>query len=93
MFNWFKKPLSKEEYVRRMYRDMDKERQKRGEVWHYECENGHIWESYESPTGSLCKLEFGMKETSCPQCESLICKGNIYINGKKTKMGAIHINF
>ena len=88
--SWFKNLFPT---VKDMYDDMDIERKKRGEVWHYECENGHKWESYSSPTGTLCRDSYGMTETCCPKCKSTICRGNVYKNGKLTDMGACHVDF
>ena len=76
-----------------IFRDMDKERKKRGEVWHYTCINGHKWESYSSPTSGMMADKYSLKETMCPKCGSTISLGNIYRNGKKTQMGAMHCEF
>ena len=58
------------------------------EVWHYTCENAHKWKSYNSPGGG-----YYAPKTRCPVCNSEVCMGNVYINGKQTKMGAIHMDF
>ncbi len=76
---------TKEEFVRDMYKEMDRERKKNNEVWHYNCENGHKWESYSSPGGGVYA-----PATTCPECKSEVCMGDVWINGKKTQMGAIH---
>ena len=86
-------PLSKSAFTRKMYADMDEERKKKGEVWHYECYNGHTWQSYSSPTGSFCADNYGMEQTACPECGTEVCKGDVYRNGKKTTIGAFHIGF
>lgn len=81
------------DYMKQTFKKMDKDRKKNNEVWHYICNNGHKWKSYSSPTGSYCRDKYGMEETACPECHSTICMGNVYINGKKTQMGAMHMNF
>lgn len=73
------------------YGEQDKLRQKNKEVWHYICENGHKWQSYSSPRGTYVYGESG--QTRCPTCKSPICMGEVYINGKKTQMGAMHQDF
>jgi len=95
MFKWIKRKLfpTFTEFVEDVYKDIDKIREKNREVWHYTCENGHKWKSYSSPTGSYCADVFGMEETCCPICKSKITIGNVYINGKKTQMGAMHCDF
>ena len=50
------------------------------EVWHYTCENGHSWKSYESPKGEFL---FEEKCTRCPNCKTIICRGEVWINEKK----------
>ena len=57
-------------------------------IWHYICENGHKWEDKNSPGGGVFA-----KLTVCPQCRTEICMGNVYINGEKTQMGALHAAF
>jgi len=64
---------------------------KNKEVWHYTCENGHKWETTQSPRGTYVYGESG--QTRCPTCKSPICKGKVYINGKYANMGAMHIGF
>ena len=61
------------------------------EIWYYECENGHKWKSRESPRGTYLFGEKG--QTKCPICKSPICLGNVYINGKLTGMGSMHVAF
>ena len=61
------------------------------EIWHYTCINNHSWESMQSPRGMYVFREKG--QTKCPICKTPICKGEVYINGIKTKMGAIHVGF
>lgn len=82
-----------EDFMVEEFEKMDKDRKKRGEVWHYICINGHKWKSFSSPTGSFCSDKYGMTETACPDCGSTICKGDVYINGKLTCMGAMHMDF
>lgn len=79
--------------VRKDYRKMDKENKKDKKVWHYECVNGHKWKSYSSPTSTYCRDKYGMTETCCPECKSVVCKGDVYVNGKLTGMGAQVIGF
>ena len=62
--------------------------EKNKEIWHYTCENRHKWESWESPGGGIFA-----PSTTCPRCKSIICRGEVYINGKKTEMGAAHTDF
>lgn len=61
------------------------------EIWHYTCINGHTWESKQSPRGTYCFGELG--QTRCPVCKTPVCKGDVYIDGKSTTMGAMHIDF
>lgn len=96
MFEWIKDFLSLRSFSsfqKREYEKVDEDRKKRGEVWHYECENGHKWKSYSSPTSFYSAEKYGMEETCCPECGSTICKGDVYRNGIKTGMGARHIGF
>ena len=86
-------PPTKEECARETFRELDKERKKKGEVWHYTCDKGHKWESYSSPTSTFVAEKFGMMRTRCPKCFSDVTKGEVYINGVKTNMGAIHVGF
>lgn len=60
----------------------------RGEVWHYTCQNNHTWKSRESPGGG-----YFAPKTRCPICKTEVCKGEIYINGKITAMGAVHCDY
>ena len=60
----------------------------RGEWWHYTCINGHKWKSLSSPGGG-----YYAPQTVCPACGSPICRGEVYIDGKKTGMGSIHRDF
>ena len=79
------------EYVRKEGEKRDKEREKDKEVWHYTCINGHKWESFSSPRGTYY---FGVSsQTRCPTCLSPICRGEVWINGKITGMGACHEGF
>lgn len=66
-----------------------------GEVWHYECINGHKWNSRQSPRGNCGngKNLLGDNCTRCKECGSEITIGNVYINGKLTGMGAVHADF
>ncbi len=73
------------------YEEQDKLRQKNKEVWHYTCENGHKWESYSSPRGTYVYGESG--QTRCSVCGSTVTMGEVYINGKKTQMGAMHMAY
>ena len=103
LFNWFKKlcmleipipPLiPKVPTVKSMYEEIDEECKRKDEVWHYECINGHKWKSHSSPTSTFCRDSYGMKETICPECGSTICRGDVYRDGKKTCMGAMHVGF
>ena len=61
------------------------------EVWHYTCKNGHKWENKQSPRGTYLFGESG--QTKCPICKSSICRGEVYINGKITSAGAVHVDF
>lgn len=61
------------------------------EVWHYTCENGHKWKSFQSPRGTYVYGERG--QTKCPTCKSPVCMGKVYINGKYANMGARHLAF
>jgi len=61
---------------------------KKKEVWHYTCKNGHKWKSNSSPRGTYVYGEEG--QTKCPTCESPVCKGDLYINGNPTTIGAMH---
>lgn len=98
MFNWLKrlfKLLIPPRFPQPgdIFLEMDEERKKNNEVWHYTCNNGHKWRSYSSPTGSFCSNKYGMSETACPECKSTITMGEVYRNGIKTQMGAIHMDF
>jgi hypothetical protein len=77
MFNWFKKL------------------KEIGEVWYYECENGHKWHSRQSPKGNafLGLNLLGEPCTRCSICGSEVIIGNMYINGKLTGMGSVHVDF
>jgi hypothetical protein len=63
----------------------------KGEVWHYECENGHKWNSRQSPRGTYCYGVGG--QTRCEECGCPRTTSIVYIDGKITSMGAIHIDF
>jgi len=86
MFKWLRRKLFPTfgEFVQDMYKDIDKERKKIGELGHYECENAHEWTSYESPTGSYCTERYGMTETRCPICKATIC--DVTFKDKKGKI-------
>ena len=93
MFKWIRRKLlpTFAEFVEDMYKDIDKIREKNKEIWHYTCENGHEWESKQSPRGTYCFGESG--QTKCPICKSPICAGRVYINGEYANMGAMHCDF
>ena len=59
--------------------------------WKYTCENGHKWKSKYFPQGTYLYGKEG--QTKCPLCKSPICKGEVYINDIKTKMGAVHVDW
>ena len=96
MFKWLRGLFAlrnTKAFTRNIYKEMDEKRKERREVWHYTCENGHKWKSNSSPTSTFCRDNYGMKETACPKCNSTICMGSVYINGKFANMGAIHCGF
>ena len=75
-------------FLKRLFK---KESLKDKEVWHYMCKNSHKWKSMESPKGTYV---YGIEgQTRCPICQSTIIMGDVYINGEKTIMGAIHQDF
>lgn len=75
------------------YKKQDKIRKKNDKVWHYTCINGHKWESYSSPTSFTFAINNEMEPTMCPECDSTVCQGSVYINGKYANMGAMHMGF
>ena len=80
-----------EQWQKENYLTREQENKKNKEIWHYECENGHKWKSYSSPRGTYVYGESG--QTRCPICGTPICRGEVYINGKLTAMGAVHVGF
>lgn len=68
-------------------RDLKKNPPKNKSIWHYTCENGHEWQSKDSPGGGV----FASK-TICPECGTEICMSDEYINGEYMG-GAIHAGF
>jgi len=61
-------------------------------LWKYECENGHKWESKNSPTSSRYAMMTGTTPTFCNVCGSLVCRAEKIIDGKSVG-GAIHQDF
>ena len=69
-------------------RDLINNPPKNKDVWHYTCENGHTWVSRESPGGGVFA-----PSTTCPECYSTICKGDVYRDGNPTGAGACHMAY
>lgn len=93
LLNLFRPFMSREAYTRLLFKRIDEARMQRGEIYHYECQEGHKWKSYSSPTGSYCAGKFGMEETRCPKCATTICKAMIYKNGVYLNQGTVHEMF
>ena len=76
-----------------IFRDMDRERKKKGEFFNYVCNNGHKWKSYSAPTGTFCADRYGLQQTACPKCGSTICSATCVDKEGKIKWGAVHMDF
>lgn len=91
MIGWLKDLWSLRSFEAFCERLDKRESERSGEVWHYICENGHKWDDWKSPRGTCLYGKSG--QTKCPTCKTSVCMGNVYINGKKTQMGAVHCYF